>query len=420
MDQQLFFYTKLDWTVGLMEGEYRMKTLLKNRVFMLVMTSDILQQLAIWIRNMALLFFVMEQTNNDPVAVSLLSVMEYAPIFIFSIIGGALADRWNPKRTMIAGDILSAISIILIALLFQGGYWQSIFAATFISAVVSQFSQPSTSRVFKHHVEKEHVPVAIGISQSLQSLFLIFGPALGTFVYTQLGLSMSLYSLIIIFALSACSLLFLPKWEREEVVTSSSLWSDIKAGWLYVLRSNQLCMLAITFAIIGLAAGLTQPLEVFLVIERLGMDKEAVQYLTAADGIGMLVGGLVAAIITTKVKPKYVLVAGITMLAMSFVVEAFSTSFLLTVTMRLLTGICLASVNIIIGTFMIQLVDENMIGRVNGTILPLFMSMMLIGVSLGGVLKAATSLIAVFSIASLLVLVAVLPILKMKMDEKQN
>ena len=31
----------------------------------------------------------------------------------------------------------------------------------------------------------------------------------------------------------------------------------------------------------GLAVGLTNPLEVFLVIERLGMEKEAVQYLAA-------------------------------------------------------------------------------------------------------------------------------------------
>ena len=47
---------------------------------MLVMASDILQQFAIWMRNMALLYFIMERTNNDPVSVSLLSVMEYAPI----------------------------------------------------------------------------------------------------------------------------------------------------------------------------------------------------------------------------------------------------------------------------------------------------------------------------------------------------
>ncbi|MGG2016912.1 MFS transporter [Bacillus sp. S10(2024)] len=397
-----------------------MSALLKNRVFLLVIASDILQQFAIWIRNMALLFFVMEQTNNDPIAVSILSVMEYAPIFIFSFIGGALADRWNPKRTMITGDILSALSIVMIVLLLNIGYWQALFAATFVSAVVSQFSQPATSRVFKHHVEEEHVSAAIAISQSLQALFLIFGPVVGTFVYTQLGLLASLYSLIIIFALSALCLSFLPGWMKDKEVRKSSLWNDIKEGWLYVLRSNPLRMLTATFSIIGLAAGLVQPLEIFLVVERLGMEKEAVQYLTAADGIGMLIGGGLAAGVSKKVKQKHLLVFGMTILAVSFVVEGFSTSFWITVCMRFITGICLACVNIVVGTFMIHLVDGNMIGRVNGTVLPLFMSALLIGVSLGGILKETTSLVIVFSIAAVLGLAAILPVLRMKMTQTQE
>lgn len=84
-----------------------MKELLRNRVFLLVMASDVLQQVGIWVRNMALLYYVVQQTQGDPVAVSLLTVVEYAPIFLFSLVGGVLADRWRPKRTMIWGDVLS-------------------------------------------------------------------------------------------------------------------------------------------------------------------------------------------------------------------------------------------------------------------------------------------------------------------------
>ena len=70
-----------------------MKQLFLNRPFMLLMVSDIFQNLGIWIRNMALLFFVIEQTDGDPIAVSILTIVEYFPIFLFSIIGGVMADR---------------------------------------------------------------------------------------------------------------------------------------------------------------------------------------------------------------------------------------------------------------------------------------------------------------------------------------
>ncbi|AIK37835.1 major Facilitator Superfamily protein [Bacillus pseudomycoides] len=395
-----------------------MKSLFKNRAFMLVMASDILQQFAIWIRNMALLYFVMERTNNDPVSVSLLSVMEYAPIFVFSFIGGALADRWNPKRTMVVGDMLSMVSIIGIVFLLKMDYWQAIFFAALVSAVVGQFSQPSSSRIFKRYVEEKHVANAIAINQTLQSLFMIFGPVVGSIVYTQLGLFISLYSLIGLFVLSAITLSFLPRWIEKEKTEGISLWNDIKEGWRYVLQTKNLYMITITFAIIGLAVGLTNPLEIFLVIERLGMEKEAVQYLAAADGIGMLIGGVVAAVFASKVNPKKMFVFGMGVLAMSFLVEGLSTSFWITSLMRFGTGICLACVNIVVGTLMIQLVPENMVGRVNGTILPLFMGTMLIGNSLAGGLKEATSLIIVFCIAMSLILLAILPILRMRINEE--
>ncbi|MCG4852196.1 MFS transporter, partial [Acidaminococcus intestini] len=65
----------------------------------------------IWVRNFAVLLFVTEKTNGDPFAVSMISVAEFLPIFIFSFIGGTFADRWQPKKTMVWCDLLSAVSI---------------------------------------------------------------------------------------------------------------------------------------------------------------------------------------------------------------------------------------------------------------------------------------------------------------------
>jgi len=129
-----------------------MPELFRNRVFLVVAGADLLQQAGIWIRNMALLFYIMEQTNNNPAAVALLTTFEYLPIFVFSLVGGTFADRWNPKRTVVIGDALSAASVAAILALVLGGMWQAAFAATIVSAVVSQFSQPASAVLFKRHV----------------------------------------------------------------------------------------------------------------------------------------------------------------------------------------------------------------------------------------------------------------------------
>lgn len=136
----------------------KMPEVLRNRIVQAILLSLLFVQIGIWVRNFAILLFVVEKTNGDPFAVSMISVAEFAPIFLFSFIGGTYADRWRPKRTMIWCDFLSAISIFAVLLSLMYGGWQTVFLVTLVSAILSQFSQPSGMKLFKIHVPEEQVP----------------------------------------------------------------------------------------------------------------------------------------------------------------------------------------------------------------------------------------------------------------------
>lgn len=382
-----------------------MKELLKNRVFLIVLTSDLMQQAAIWIRNIALLFFVMEVTGNNPIAVSLLTVAEYLPIFAFSFIGGVLADRWNPKRTMVAGDFLSALSVMVIVALMWNGLWQALFFATLVSAIVSQFSQPSSAVMFKKHVRPEQMEMAVGISQGLVSLFLIGGPVLGTMIYNWLGINLSLIVVSVIFLLSSLLLMLLPSVSKESSKKVSVL-DDFKQGIRYVKQNRNLMVLSIAFLLVGLSEGIIQPLDVFLVIERLDLDKQAVQWLYAASGIGMLIGSGIAATLASRFQGRAVLFFSLTFLACSIMVEAYSIWLPLTLVMRLLVGVIMAFVQIVISTFIIKGIEEQYVGRVNGVFTPLLLGGILIGTGLSGTLVAEITLVPTFAIAALVMMLA--------------
>lgn len=57
--------------------------LFKNRFVYTILLSNLFSQLGIWIRNFAVLLYVMEKSSGDTFAVSMISVAEYAPIFVF-------------------------------------------------------------------------------------------------------------------------------------------------------------------------------------------------------------------------------------------------------------------------------------------------------------------------------------------------
>ncbi len=383
-----------------------MNKLIRNRVFLIVATADLLQQTGIWIRNMALLFYIMDQTGNNPTAVSMLTALEYLPIFVFSLIGGTFADRWNPKKTVILGDALSALSMLLILGLIAGGVWQAVFAATVISAIVSQFSQPSSAVLFKKHIPAEEVGTAVGINQSLMALFTIFGPMLGTLVYTRLGIQSSIIALFLIFTLAAGIQLFLPSSGREQRAERTSPLKDIKEGFRYVLGHANLKLIAVMFLISGLAMGLTQPLDVFVTMNRLGLPKESVQWFAAAEGVGMLTGGLLAAMLTAPITRYRRGVFTIIMIiwAAITVIEVLSVWPVLTGSARVLSGIATACFQVSFSAMMIQEIREEYIGRTNGIIIPLMMGGMLLGSASSGFIVAQIDLMGAYFIAAALTL----------------
>lgn len=377
------------------------------------MVSDTLQNIGIWIRNMALLFFVVEQTNGDPIAVSLLTIMEYLPIFIFSLVGGVLADRWRPKRTMIWGDILSFVSVLLITFVIVMGYWQAVFVVTVISAIVSQFSQPSSMKIFKQHVPEKQVHSAMALSQTIMSLFIIAGPIVGTAIYNIIGITASLFSLMIVFALSALCLSFLPETEIKQYDSKATVVSDFKEGIKYLKGHKDLKLLFMISGVLAFGIGLIQPLDVFLIMDRLGLNKESLQWLTALAGVGMLVGGILAGTMSRVIRGKYAVFAGLFFLGVSTIVEAWSTWFLLTVSMEFLTGIFMAFMQTVLATFMLTTVEEEYVGRFNGLLTPAFTGLLLIGTSFSGIFMAAASLIVVYFTAGMIFISASLISLKL-------
>lgn len=395
-----------------------MSTLFKNRFVQAIFLSALFLQVGIWIRNFAVLLFVMEKTNGDAFAVSMISVAEFAPIFIFSFIGGTFADRWRPKRTMIWCDILSAVSVFVVLITLVIGSWKIIFFATLISAILSQFSQPSGMKLFKMHLNEELIQQAMSIYQTIFAVFMVFGPVLGTFVFQQFGIDVAIAITGVAFLLSAAMLAYIPAdHSMEQEKTGSTLLEEMKSGIRYVLAKKELKLLGLCFMAAGLAIGLIQPLTIFLVTERLVLAKENLQWLLMANGIGMIVGGAVSVMFSKAVPPQRLLMIGMLANAIGMGVVGFSTNLPITLGAEFFNGLFFPCIQIGINTMILQNTKAEFIGRVNGTLSPLFTGSMVLTMSIAGILKESFSIVIMFELAAILFvfgMLAILPIYNLK------
>ncbi|MCR8924500.1 MFS transporter [Priestia megaterium] len=395
-----------------------------NRVFQAIIISGVFLQIGIWVRNFAVLLFIMEKTNGDPFAVSLISVAEFAPIFIFSFIGGTFADRWRPKRTMVWCDILSAISVFAVLVTLILGSWHIVFFATLISSILSQFSQPSGMKLFKMHLPEEQMQVGMSVYQTVFAIFMVLGPILGTFAFQAFGINLSIAITGTAFLLSAAALTFLPSDRKmEEESGTTSLLSEMKSGIKYVLGKKELSLLGLCFLAAGLGIGFIQPLSIFLVTEQLGLAKENLQWLLTANGIGMILGGAVVMIFAKTVAPQRLLAVGMVGNAIGFAIMGLSVNLWLTLGAQFLNGLMLPCIQIGINTMILQRTEATFIGRVNGILSPLFTGAMVLTMSVAGILKEQFSLVAIFEAAAVLFIIGllfILPLYNLKEETKQK
>ena len=394
--------------------------ILGNRFIRTIILSNVLLQIGIWVRNFAILLYVSEKTNNDPYAVSLISVVEFAPIFVFSFIGGTFADRWKPKRTMIWCDLLSAVSVFVVLMTILLGAWQAVYLVTFISAILSQFSQPSAMRLFKQHVPEEQLQQGMALFQSLAAIFMVLGPMLGTFVYTNWGLETSISIMGVAFLLSALVLVNLPKDKevpRTKPVKGQFL-KELAEGFRYVWRSQVLRTLGVAFMLAGLGVGLTsQAISLFVVTERLGKPEEFLQYLFMTSGAAMLIGGGVVAAFAKRISPQFLFAIGSFVSAICTFTIGLSTNPAVTLTAQFISGFVFPCIHIGFSTMILKWSNEAIVGRVMGVLNPMFMGMMVLSMSFAGLLKDLFSLVALYTAASCLYLIGalvMLPVMKHK------
>jgi DHA3 family macrolide efflux protein-like MFS transporter len=387
------------------ENENSMGVLMRNRVIRIILLSTLLLQIGIWVRNYSILLFVMEKTHENPVAVSLISVAEFAPIFLFSFIGGTFADRWRPKKTMVWCDLLSAVSIFAVLLTLFVGNWKVIFFATLVSSILSQFSQPSGMKLFKLHVKEELIQLGMSMYQTLFAVFMILGPIIGTFVYQHFGINMAIAVMGVAFLLSATVLLLLPPdRDLESDKGKTTLIQEMKEGFRYLWNSRILTLLGVSFAAAGLSLGLTQPLAVFIITEKLGLAKEYLQWLMAAFGAGMILGGGLTMGIAKKITPQGLLSIGMIVSAIGFVVIGFSNQLWLTLMAQFISGLFMPAIHIGINTMILKNTEESFIGRVNGILNPIFMGTMVITMTASGWLMESLSLTGMYEASALLLI----------------
>jgi MFS family permease len=161
---------------------------LQTRNYRLFASGQVISNTGSWMQRVAQDWLVLELTHNNGAALGLTTGLQFAPM-LFSLWGGAVADRYS-KRTilMITQALMGGLALLLGILALTGAVriWE-VYLLAFALGLVTVVDNPTRQAFAVEMVGKDGMANAIALNSAVFNLARIAGPAVAGLVIGLAG-----------------------------------------------------------------------------------------------------------------------------------------------------------------------------------------------------------------------------------------
>jgi predicted MFS family arabinose efflux permease len=287
------------------------------------------------------------------------------PIFLFSLIGGVVADRVERRKILLGSQYVQMATAGILTILVGTGLVQvwHILCLSFISGFAQAFGGPAYQALIPTLVEKDDMPNAIALNSIQFNVAVMVGPALAGQALAKLGEKWcfglnALSFLAPIISLSIISARFLP------LKTTESMYSSLKQGIRFARKQNSMeALIVLAFCMTALGMPMRTYIPVF-VKDIFHRGPETYGNLLSLMGLGSIFGSLIIAGAGNMRRKGIVALGALLCLGVGISAFALSKSVSLSGVFLVLVGAAMMAVFATVNS-LVQLITTNeMRGRV--------------------------------------------------------
>ena len=338
-------------TLDVLARRLQFLAVLRNRKYR-VYYSGLLTSVAGYQMMTATQAWLVYRLTGSVFTLGLVGGLQAVPGFALTLFAGALADRANMRYIIILGQMTCALVIGVLATLVVTGLvqvWHIVVSAVLIG-VADTLDQPSRRAVWPHLVPRDQFVYAVSLNSMVWSSTRVVAPSVAGFIIAttgqfvgdeQIGAGFSYYVTFLGFLAMALAmgLVRLPQIRRAGGAT---VVHDIIQGLSFTFRHRVfLVILGIGFTngFFGLSYMWLMPV---FAEDYLHVDVRGYGFLVAANGVGGVIGTLVAASFGQHQSRAWVLIGSAVafgaMVVLFAVTSAVLPSFAVALTMVMLGG----------------------------------------------------------------------------------
>lgn len=366
----------------------------RNRDFLLLWSGQVVSTLGSSVSGLALPLLVLALVHS-PAQAGLVVAIQMVPYLLFSLPVGALIDRWNRKRAMIYCDLVRWLALGSVPLAFALGHLSvaQLYIVAFVEGTARVLFELAQIASLPRVVPPAHVPRAYAMSTITDYLASLFGPNLGALIIslartTVMGAILaylvdSVSYLASVFSLGAVRTTF--QTERVEG-QKRSLWQEIREGLHFLWQQRLLRILALlTMSVNFFQAGIRLDIIV-LVNDQLHLNTLLLGLILGADGIGGLLGGLIAPWIQERLRFGQLIIGSVLVWSVALVVATLASAAIPLIISRVLVGLIWPIYGVAVVSYRLSLAPDELQGRVNSSFRLLTYGIESVGAAVGGLL----------------------------------
>jgi MFS family permease len=350
---------------------------LSNRHFRLLWIGEGVSVLGDHFYMIALPWLVLQLTG-DALAMGTVLALSAIPRALLMLVGGALTDRFSPRRLMIVSNAARFILVsLLTALVFADRIemWM-MYTLAILFGVADAFFYPAQSSMAPQLVKKDHLQIANSLMHGTMMLTMLAGPALAGLLIAALGDGHSdaanMRGIAAAFGLDAVSflvsLITLAGIPMQQVESNSSedILDSIRSGLNFVW--NDVPLRAFFFVVATVTFFFNGPFNVGVpLLADTRFPEGAVAYGTilSAWGAGSLVGMALAGVLS-RPNPKRMgaaLLSLVSVMGVGLGLLGLSTSMIVAATISLVLGSLDGYINVFFTTWVQSRAPKAFVGR---------------------------------------------------------
>ena len=358
----------------------------RHRNYRILFPANTISNIGSWAQRVAQDWLVLELTHSGTY-LGIVTAIQFTPVLFFSLHGGALADRFNKRKLLMATNALGAFSAIALGVLVMSHHialWH-VFVLAAVLGISSAIDAPVRQAFAAEIVGHDDLPNAVSLNSANFNAGRLVGPALSGLLIAAFGTGPSfiLNGLSFLFAIAALMMMNEKEFFHQERTKSMT---NVREGLRYALARPDIYVVMLIVFFMGTFGLNFQIFNALMATQEFGKGPASYGLLGTFIAIGSFSGAIASARLERFRKTRFVILGS----------GAFSLAVMVLATMPTYTAYAIflpfcgitALTTMITANSIVQVNSDQAIrGRVMGIYLLIFMGGTPVGSPLIGVMS---------------------------------